>query len=284
MTPQQHRDYDKIAQVISYIEQHLKQQPSLEQLATHVKLDPSHLQRLFRNWAGTSPEKLLQYVSIEHAKKLLSVEQASLLKTSLKTSLSDTRRLHDLSIKIEGMTPAEYKNGGEHLVIQYHFQESPFGAILLASTPKGLCHLAFVDTPQEIALGHLVHRFPRATFVNQFEQMQKNTLMIFTTDWSNLSNIKLHLRGTPFQLKVWEALLRIPMGQLSTYARIANDIHHPKACRAVGTAISDNPIAFLIPCHRVIQSTGAFGKYRWGSTRKTAIIGWEGTYSNENNV
>lgn len=172
------------------------------------------------------------------------------------------------------MTPAEYKNGGQALTINYSLAESPFGNILVASTPKGICHLAFADDKDK-AISELQAHFPNAQYHRMVDHIQQEAMFIFQKDWSKLSNIKLHLKGTPFQLKVWEALLRIPMGGLETYGSLAKEIQLPNASRAVGSAVADNPVAFLIPCHRVIRSTGEFGQYHWGFTRKSAMIGWE---------
>jgi AraC family transcriptional regulator of adaptative response/methylated-DNA-[protein]-cysteine methyltransferase len=172
------------------------------------------------------------------------------------------------------MTPAEYKNGGKALFINYSFADSPFGTILVASTLKGICYMAFADD-KEKALNELHHQFPNAAYNQVVDHIQQEALFIFQKDWSKLSNIKLHLKGTPFQLKVWEALLTVPMGGLETYGSLAKVIQMPTASRAVGSAVGDNPVAFLIPCHRVIRSTGDFGQYHWGSTRKSAMIGWE---------
>lgn len=172
------------------------------------------------------------------------------------------------------MTPDEYKNGGENLSIRYSFAESPFGRIFVASTTKGICCLEFADAPAD-SLVRLERKFPQARFAQDVDERQQDALSIFTRDWSESKAIKLHLKGTDFQLQVWEALLKIPMGGLVTYGDIAAVIHHPKACRAVGTAVGDNPVAFLIPCHRVIRSTGKWGNYRWGEVRKTALISWE---------
>jgi AraC family transcriptional regulator of adaptative response/methylated-DNA-[protein]-cysteine methyltransferase len=279
MNKQEHINYNRIAEAIEYIKSNFKQQPNLDEIAEQVHLSPFHFQRLFSEWAGTTPKKFLQYISIEHAKKLLANKQATLFDTAFETGLSGTGRLHDLFINIEGMTPAEYKNGGKNLSINYSFAESPFGNLIVASTPKGLCYMAFEDD-EEKALNNLTEKFPNATFQRKLDLMQQNALFIFQNDWSKLSEIKLHLKGTDFQLKVWETLLKIPMGQLSTYGNIAEKIGNPNASRAVGTAIGSNPVAFLIPCHRVIQSTGNLGGYMWGETRKTAIIGWEGAKTN----
>jgi len=266
-------NYQRIAEAIEYIRDHFREQPSLEEVAARVHLSPFHFQRLFSEWAGTTPKKFLQYISLEHARQLLS-EQATLFDTAFDTGLSGTGRLHDLFISIEGMTPAEYKNGGKNLSVRYSFAESPFGRLIVASTEKGICYMAFHED-DDTAVSHLKHKFPHAAFQQREDQLQQNALSIFQHDRSQLSNIKLHLKGTPFQLKVWEALLTVPMGSLSTYGRIAAQVGNPNASRAVGTAIGNNPVAFLIPCHRVIQSTGVIGGYRWGSTRKTTMIGWE---------
>ena len=267
-------NYDRIAEAISYIQTNFKSQPNLDDVAEKVHLSPYHFQRLFTEWAGTSPKKFLQYISIEHAKKILKENQSSLFDAAIETGLSGTSRLHDLFVKIEGMTPGEYKNGGENLLINYSFAESPFGNIIVASTTKGICHIAFGDDEAK-AFQTLQAIFPNAVYKQKLDLIQQNALFIFTHDWKKLHEIKLHLKGTEFQLKVWETLLKIPIGQLSTYGAIARNIKNPNASRAVGTAIGDNPVAFLIPCHRVIQSTGIVGGYHWGSVRKTAIIGWE---------
>jgi AraC family transcriptional regulator, regulatory protein of adaptative response / methylated-DNA-[protein]-cysteine methyltransferase len=279
MNDQETINYNRIAEAIAYIKDNFKQQPRLEEVAEQVHLSPFHFQRLFNEWAGTTPKKFLQYISIEHAKKILADRQATIFDTAFETGLSGTSRLHDLFINIEGMTPAEYKNGGKNLSINYSFAESPFGNLIVASTPKGVCHMAFADE-EEKALTHLQGKFPNAVFQRKLDLIQQNALFIFQNDWGKLPEIKLHLKGTDFQLKVWESLLKIPMGQLSTYGTIAERIGNPNAGRAVGTAIGNNPVAFLIPCHRVIQSTGDFGGYMWGTTRKTAIIGWEGVKTN----
>ncbi|WJS96280.1 methylated-DNA--[protein]-cysteine S-methyltransferase [Flavobacterium johnsoniae] len=279
MNTQETINYNRIAEAIDYIKANFKEQPNLDEVAEKVHLSPFHFQRLFSDWAGTSPKKFLQYTSLEHAKKLLKENQATISETAFETGLSGTSRLHDLFVNIEGMTPAEYKNGGKNLAINYSFAESPFGNIIVASTQKGVCFMAFAED-EAIGFHDLKNKFPNATFSRKLDLAQQNALFIFQNDWSKLSEIKLHLKGTDFQLKVWETLLKIPMGQLSTYGTIANKIQKPNASRAVGTAIGSNPVAFLIPCHRVIQSSGIFGGYMWGNTRKTAIIGWEGAKVN----
>jgi len=279
MITQNNIDYNRIAEAIDYIKTNFKEQPSLNEIAEKVHLSPFHFQRLFTDWAGVSPKKFIQYISVEYAKQLLKDKQATLFDTAHKTGLSGTSRLHDLFINIEGMTPGEFKNGGENLSISYSFAESPFGNIIVASTEKGICHMAFFDNKND-AFTKLNERFPNANYNQMVDNVQQNALFIFKHDWSKLNQIKLHLNGTPFQLKVWETLLKIPMGNLSTYGEIAKEIHRPKASRAIGTAIGNNPVAFLIPCHRVIRSTGNSGEYMWGSTRKSAIIGWEASKIN----
>ena len=280
MNTQETINYNRIAEAIDYIKANFKEQPNLDEVAEKVHLSPFHFQRLFSDWAGTSPKKFLQYTSLEHAKKLLKENQATISETAYETGLSGTSRLHDLFVNIEGMTPAEYKNGGKNLEINYSFAESPFGNIIVASTQKGVCFMAFAED-ETIGFVDLKNKFPNASFTRKLDLVQQNALFIFQNDWSKLSEIKLHLKGTDFQLKVWETLLKIPMGQLSTYGSIAQQIEKPNASRAVGTAIGSNPVAFLIPCHRVIQSSGIFGGYMWGNTRKTAIIGWEGAQVNQ---
>ncbi len=274
MNTQETINYDRIAEAINYIKLNFKEQPDLDQVAEKINLSPFHFQRLFTDWAGISPKKFIQYLSLEYAKGILKEKNATLFDTAYETGLSGTGRLHDLFINLVGMTPAEYKNGGAALNINYSFAESPFGNIIVASTSKGICYMAFADDRNE-AFELLQQQFPHATYNQVTDTLQQNALFIFQKDWSQLSTIKLHLKGTDFQLKVWEALLKIPMGGLSTYSAIAQKIESPLANRAVGSAVGDNPVAFLIPCHRVIKSTGEIGQYHWGSTRKSAIIGWE---------
>lgn len=274
-------DYERIEKAIGYINQHFKKQPDLDEVARQVYLSPFHFQRLFKEWAGVTPKKFLQYISLEHAKQLLQQKQ-SLADVSFETGLSGTSRLHDLFISIEGMTPGEYKNEGENLQINYSFAETFFGDILIASTHKGICHISFAKNQDE-ELSILRGLFPKAMFTQKTDLHQQNALQIFKNDpiaigWKDLEKIKLHLKATPFQIKVWEALLKIPFASVSTYASVAQNIQLPKASRAVGTAIANNPVAFLIPCHRVIRSTGVIGEYHWGSNRKTAMIGWEAAH------
>lgn len=278
MKVQQQTDFGRIATAIDYIIANHKTQPGLEEIAEKVALSPFHFQRMFTDWAGVSPKKFLQYITVDHAKKMLKDNGSTLFDTAFEIGLSGTGRLHDLFINIEGMTPGEYKNGGENLLINYSFAESPFGNILVASTPKGICHIAFADDEQT-AFSALHAQFPKGIYKHLVDLVQQNALFIFTHDWSKLHQVKLHLKGTAFQLKVWETLLKIPPGKLTTYGTIAKQIDQPNASRAVGTTIGNNPVAYLIPCHRIIQSTGAFGGYHWGTNRKMVMIGWEAARS-----
>lgn len=273
MKEQNNINFERITQAIGYLKDNFKDQPNLDEVADKVHLSPFHFQKLFTDWAGVSPKKFVQYLSIEHAKKLLTNTSSTLFDTALQTGLSGTGRLHDLFVTIEGMTPGDYKNGGENLSISYSFSVTPFGTILAASTPKGICHLAFADDKSD-ALIVLQKKFPNAGYSEATDSFQTDALNAFTNGTS-ADAIKLHLKGTTFQLKVWEALLNIPIGNLITYGGIAQMVNSPKASRAVGSAVGDNPVAFIIPCHRVIQSTGVMGNYHWGSSRKAAMIGWE---------
>ena len=266
-------DYQRIEKAILFLKENFRHQPDLDEVARQVHLSPFHFQRLFKEWAGVSPKKFLQFISVEYAKDLLK-QNLSLSDASFETGLSGTGRLHDLFINIEGMTPGEYKSGGDELKINYSFAETLFGDVLIASTQKGVCYLSFVEE-KNLDSERLVKLFPKASFEQKTDLIQQNALQFFTGDWTDLKQIKLHLKGTPFQLKVWQSLLKIPLGKVLTYGSIAGSIESPNASRAVGTAIGSNPVAFLIPCHRVIRSSGIVGDYHWGTGRKLAILGWE---------
>jgi len=274
MMSQNNAQYGRIAQAIEYIQANFKTQPSLDEIAAEMGMSAFHFQRLFSEWVGVSPKKFMQYLSVSYAKTLLKREQATVMDAAYQTGFSGSGRLHDLFVNIEGMTPGEFKNGGENLSISYSVTESPFGRVLVASTPKGICHLAF-EEDEEQALLDLTEKFPHAQYRESQTGLHQNALGIFQFDWTQLDQIKLHLKGSAFQLKIWQALLNIPLGSLSTYGQIAETVGNSKASRAVGTAIGSNPVAFLIPCHRVVRTSGELGGYRWGTTRKSAMIGWE---------
>jgi AraC family transcriptional regulator of adaptative response/methylated-DNA-[protein]-cysteine methyltransferase len=277
MEKQQEINYNRIAEAIDFYRHNFREQPSLDVVAEHVHVSPFHFQRMFKDWAGVTPKQFLQYLTLEHAKQVLKKgTEVTLMDAAFESGLSGTSRLHDLFIKVEGMTPGEYRNGGEELAINYSFAESPFGTIIIASTHKGICYMAFVDEEEEIALQELKNQFPNAKYRQLSDKIQQNALFIFTQDWNKLHEIKLHLKGTPFQIKVWEALLKIPMGELITYNGIAGKLNNPQASRAVGSAVGSNPVAFLIPCHRVIKANGEFGQYHWGTTRKNCKYRWVG--------
>lgn len=278
MKSQQELNYNRIADAIRFIKNNYRTQPKLEEIAEHINMSPFHFQRMFSEWAGTTPKRFLQYLNIEYAKKILKETHATLFDTACELGLSGTGRLHDLFINIEGMTPGEYKNGGLALNINYSFADTPFGKIIAASTDKGVCHMAFVDEGERRAFDHLRSIFPNAKYVLSPDTKQQHALSVFDRDWNRLEEIKLHLKGTEFQLKVWETLLKIPAGGLATYADLATKSGYNGACRAVGTAVGKNPVAFLIPCHRVIKATGEPGNYHWGEMRKNAIIGWEAAH------
>jgi AraC family transcriptional regulator, regulatory protein of adaptative response / methylated-DNA-[protein]-cysteine methyltransferase len=267
-------DYQRIEKAIHFIRNNFKTRPNLEEVAAHVALSSFHFQRLFTEWAGVSPKKFLQYLSLDHAKSILKNDkQATLFDVSYQTGLSGTGRLHDLFIGIEGMTPGEYKNEGEQLNIAYSFSDTPFGNVIIASTAKGICYMAFIESEKK-GYEDLRFNFPKAIYEKK-ETLQHRSALSFFVKHEEPAKLKLHLKGTDFQLKVWEALLKIPAGKLVSYGHISERIKAPKASRAVGSAIGSNPVAFLIPCHRVIQSGGNFGNYMWGPDRKAGIIGWE---------
>lgn len=275
MNKQDSINYNRIAEAISYVNQNFRSQPSLSEIAEHVNMSPFHFQRMFQDWAGVTPKQFLQYLSLEHAKAIIHTKEYSIFDVANQTGLSGSSRLHDLFVKIEGMTPGEYKNGGEMLTINYSFAVSQFGKLLIASTSKGICYLAFTEGDVEEEIHHLKSRFPNAIYTNEASHYHHDILSVLDNQYQTPPEVKLHLKGTAFQIKVWEALLKIPSGRLATYGELAKQTGYEKASRAVGTAIGNNPVAYLIPCHRVIRSTGIFGEYRWGRLRKSILIGWE---------
>ncbi|MFY6882865.1 methylated-DNA--[protein]-cysteine S-methyltransferase [Acinetobacter baumannii] len=269
------RQFAAIATIIEYLYEHLDQQPSLEDVATYMNLSPSYIQRQFQEWVGISPKKFVQYMSLQQAKYYL-MQQRSLLDAALNTGLSGTGRLHDLFIQLEGMTPGEYKQQGDGVELNYSVETSPFGDLLVVSSDKGICSVRFVDHSDNIQ--EIVKQyFPKAQLKNHSPIWHQQIAQWFRQDFSEhlQQKLPLNLAGTPFQLQVWEALLTIPEGQLRTYQDIAEQIGKPKAVRAVATAIGQNPIAYLIPCHRVICATGMVGEYHWQKGRKLALLAWE---------
>ncbi len=269
------RQFAVIATIIEYLYEHLDQQPSLEDVAKYMDLSPSYIQRQFQEWVGISPKKFVQYMSLQQAKYYL-MQQRSLLDTALNTGLSGTGRLHDLFIQLEGMTPGEYKQQGDGVELNYSVETSPFGDLLVVSSEKGICSVRFVDSRENIQ-DIIKQYFPKAQLRNHSPIWHQQIAQWFRQDFSEhlQQKLPLNLAGTPFQLQVWEALLTIPEGQLRTYQDIADQIGKPKAVRAVATAIGQNPIAYLIPCHRVIRATGMVGEYHWQKGRKLALLAWE---------
>jgi len=224
-------DYQRIEKAIHFIRENFREQPDLREIARQVHVSPFHFQRMFTEWAGISPKKFLQYTSVEYAKKMLQ-EQKTLSEVSFEAGFSGTSRLHDLFIAVEAMTPGDFKKGGEGLRISYQFKESPFGEVIIASTETGICHLAFITNKTD-AIRHLKERFPNATFAQQDNLMHEKAMAFFRPGKGNLTHLKLHLKGTPFQLKVWDALIRIPFGRLKSYAEVARSTGHANASRAV---------------------------------------------------
>lgn len=271
-------DYQRIEQAILYLETHFKDQPTLEDVAASAGLSEYHFQRLFTRWAGVSPKRFLQFLTKEGAKDLLDRSE-NLLDTTHQLGLSSLGRLHDLFVTTEAVTPGEFKTRGEGLTIRYGLHASPFGQCLLAVTERGICHLGFVQRGESegAAIDALVTEWKNARMLEDRKATAPLVEPIF--DLNARTKLNLHLRGTNFQLKVWEALLHIPAGTATTYEGLAERIGQPTASRAVGTAVGHNPIAVLIPCHRVIRKVGEFGNYRYGAERKKALLTREHAYS-----
>ncbi len=274
-TMQAEVDYKRIERAIHYIGKHHTVQPSLEEIAKHVHISPYHFQRLFTRWAGISPKKFLQYLTLQYAKEQIR-EDFSLSEIAHEAGLSGTSRLHDLFINMEGMTPGQYKKSGKGITIHYGFHQGPFGLYILALTSdKRICALEFTDDEEGAAKA--LHE--------QWSESKLKYDPSFTTSMSkqlfsheSKAPLKLLVKGTPFQLKVWEALLKIPFGELVSYQSVSEHINNPRGLQATGGAIGKNPVAFLIPCHRVVRKTGEINGYRWGLNRKSALIGWEAAH------
>ncbi len=273
-------DYETVAAALLFLEANHRHQPTLDEVAGEVGLSPFHFQRLFTRWAGVSPKRFLQFLTLEDAKNRLR-ESEPVLQAAFASGLSGPARLHDLFVTVEGVTPGEFKARGMDVGLRWGIHPTPFGPALLATTSRGLCHLAFLATDtaagKEEAVRSLEEAWPRADRVEASRETGALATSIFFPGNAPppLKPLSLFLKGTNFQLKVWNALLRVPPGTLTTYGRLAAAIGRARAARAVGSAVGSNPIAFLIPCHRVIQRMGTFGGYRWGSVRKQALLGWE---------
>ena len=269
-------DYTRIEQVIYYLEKNATHQPGLSEIAEHIHLSEYHLQRLFTRWVGVSPKRFLQFITKEHAKQLLA-KSTSIMETAYQVGLSSPGRLHDLFITWEAVTPGEFKSRGDGLIINYGFHPTPFGEILLGSTDRGICNLSFVMPSGRLeALETLQEAWPLASLVEKPNLTQSMIEQIFPPSTQYAAQpLHLYLNGSNFQLKVWEALLLIPSGNMVSYRDIASYLGEPNASRAVGNALARNPVAVLIPCHRVIQSLGEFGNYHYGKERKIALLGWE---------
>jgi len=267
-------DYQRIEQAIQYLDDHYQDQPSLEEVAASLGLSEFHFQRLFTRWAGISPKRFLQFVTKEHARDLLH-QSENLLDTTHRVGLSSLGRLHDLMVNTEAVSPGEYKSRGAGLTIRYGLHPTPFGSCLIGLTERGICHLSFVQTSEGDAIDALAADWASATMVEDQRATAPWVGPIFDLSQRRDRPLHLFLRGTNFQLKVWEALLSVPAGTVTTYEQIAAQIGKPKALRAVGTAVGHNSIAVLIPCHRVIRKVGEFGNYRYGPARKKALLGWE---------
>ena len=271
----QKSDYDRIAEAISFITSRVNDQPTLEEIAGHLHLSPFHFQRLFCRWAGVTPKRYLQVLTLERAKQLLH-ESKSVLEVSDSLGLSSGSRLYDHFVHLEAVTPGEYKLGGAGLTIEYAVHDTPFGKAFIATTPRGICSFAFLEkTKIDEHLVDLRNKWPHAIL----HENQRSTLRVikamFAGDGTLSRPISLYVSGTNFQINVWKALLRIPPAAVVSYSQIASAIGHASSARAVGTAVGNNPVAFLIPCHRVIQQSGGLGGYHWGTTRKQAIHAWE---------
>ncbi|NLN95496.1 MAG: methylated-DNA--[protein]-cysteine S-methyltransferase [Bacteroidales bacterium] len=271
MEPLTHSEYHDIAAIIDYVKADFKGLPGIGELASFLRSNPLNIQQLFEKWAGTSYEEFFYYISSGNTTAILKNE-ATLFNTLYDKKLHGTNTSNDLIFDIGIFTDEEFSN--KDFNINYSVAQSPFGMLIIASTYRGICYMAFIDDESRAFL-NLKTKFPNAVLNHQSDILQENALSVFQNEQSINSSIKLHLKGTEFQLRVWKSLLQIPCGELTTYGRIARQIDNPKASRAVGTAIGSNPVAYLIPCHRVIQNSGTVGGYMWGSTRKTAIIGWE---------
>lgn len=277
--PDRTRDYELIRRAIAFLSETWTEQPPLERLAQHLGLSPAHCQKLFKRWCGLSPKEFVQAITVDHARNLLG-GSASVLEAAYEVGLSGAGRLHDLFVSHEAMTPGDYKRRGEGLDMAYGFHASPFGEALLMTTERGIAGLAFVNEDagqtRADALADMMQRWPKATYAERREATSRYASVIFDASrWSREQPVRLIMIGTDFDVRVWETLLKIPMGRAVSYTDIARHIGQPSASRAVGSAVGRNPISFVVPCHRVLRGDGSLGGYHWGLTRKRALIGWE---------
>lgn len=274
-------DYQRIEAAIQYLEQNYHNQPSLDEIAARVHLSKYHFQRLFKRWAGVSPTQFMHYLTVEYAKKKLK-ESQTIFETSLQSGLSSPSRLHDLFISYEAMTPGEYKAHGSGLLIEYGIHPSPFGECLIATTSRGICGLRFVfGMSKGASLEELRAEWPLSEFTENSAGTLPVIEQIFNPRLIEINRrFHLLLRGTNFQVQVWRALLAVPQGGMVTYQEVAEYVSGPEAARAAANAVAHNPVAYLIPCHRVIRKSGMIHKYRWGASRKRAILGWEASQTN----
>ncbi|MDR3628153.1 MAG: methylated-DNA--[protein]-cysteine S-methyltransferase [Ignavibacteriaceae bacterium] len=265
-------NYSRIEKAIQYLVQNYKSQPSLEEIAQHINLSEYHFQRIFTEWAGISPKKFLQFLTVEELKKELE-KSKNLVEAAYNVGLSAQSRVYDLFVNIESVTPNEFKTKGEGISIDYGMHKSPFGDCIIAVTERGICSISFIDNNSDQILSKLYNDWENADIINNPKRTKIFAEQIF--DAASKKDLKLLVRGTKFQIKVWEALLKIPFGSVVNYRTIADIIKEPGAVRAVGSAVGVNPVAYVIPCHRVIRREGVIGQYHWGTARKAAIIGWE---------
>ncbi len=268
-------DYDRIAEAISFIVNRAGSQPRLTEIAEHLHLSPFHFQRMFCRWAGTTPKRFLQVLTVERGKRLLD-ESRPLLEVSESLGLSSGSRLYDHFVQLEAVTPGEYKTGGRGVTIQYAVHDTPFGKAFIANTSRGICQFSFLETTDlQEPLSDLHKRWPHATVIENHQQTPAIVESIFKREKALDRPLSLYVSGTNFQIIVWKALLQLSPGMVASYSQVANAIGRPGAARAVGQAVGANPVAFLIPCHRVIRECGKLGGYRWGEIRKQAIHVWE---------
>lgn len=270
------QDYDTVRRAIEYLTKRFREQPEVEAVAAATGTDPRRLNELFRRWCGLTPKAFLQAVTLDNAKKLLA-QSPNILETSYELGLSGPGRLHDLFVVHEAMSPGEWKTGGEGLEIRYGFHPSPFGTALVMMTPRGLCGLAFSDPGKEAAaLNDMRMRWKNASYVEDSAATADVAARIFQSDrWQPDTPLRVVLIGTDFEVRVWQTLLKVPLGRAATYSDVARKIGKENAARAVGAAVGKNPISFVVPCHRIVGTNGALTGYHWGLTRKRAMLGWE---------